>query len=192
VQRLILASSSPYRRELLARLGIPFESAAPSIDEAALRGEAPGATALRLAQEKSKAIATRFPDALIVGSDQVAELSGFALGKPLTHENALRQLQKCSGRTVDFHTGLCLLDAPSGEHQSALALNRVRFRTLALDEIERYLNRERPYDCCASAKAEGFGIVLIESVEGDDPNALIGLPLIMLVDMLRRAGIALP
>jgi septum formation protein len=192
VQRLILASSSPYRRELLARLGIPFESAAPSIDEAARRGEAPGATALRLAQEKSKAIATRFPDALIVGSDQVAELGGFALGKPLTHENALRQLQKCSGQTVVFHTGLCLLDAPSGAHQSALALNRVRFRTLALEEIERYLNRERPYDCCASAKVEGFGIVLIESVEGDDPNALIGLPLIMLVDMLRRAGFALP
>jgi len=192
MQRLVLASSSPYRRNLLARLGIPFESASPEIDESPLPGETPGATAMRLAQDKSKALAPRFPAALIVGSDQVAELDARALGKPLTHENAMLQLRACSGRSVEFHTGLCLLDSATGAKQTAVASNRVRFRNLADDEIERYLNREQPYDCTGSAKADAYGIVLIESIEGDDPHALIGLPLIRLVDMLRRAGIVLP
>ena len=192
MQRLILASSSRYRRDLLARLGIPFESASPDIDESPLAGEAPAATALRLAHDKSIALAPRFPDALIVGSDQVAEVGSRALGKPLTYENAVRQLQACAGRTVAFHTGLCLLDAPTGACQTAVAVNRVRFRNLATDEIERYLKREQPYDCTGSAKADAYGIVLIESFEGEDPNALIGLPLILLVHMLRRVGIVLP
>jgi septum formation protein len=192
VQRLVLASSSPYRRELFARLGIPFESAAPDIDECPLRGEAPSETALRLAREKAIAIERRFPEALIVGSDQVADLGGRSLGKPLTHENAVRQLQACSGQTVVFHTGICLLDTATNASQTAVALNRVRFRSLTSDQIERYLARERPYDCTGSAKADAYGIVLIESFEGADPNALVGLPLILLVDMLRRAGIELP
>jgi MAF protein len=192
MRRLVLASSSPYRRKLLARLGLPFETAAPRIDESARPGETPAMTALRLAREKADALAPRFPDAFIVGSDQVAELDGLPLGKPLTHANALNQLRKCSGRTVDFHTALCLLDAVSGTARVVGALNRIRFRTLDEDEIERYLHREQPYDCAGSAKADGYGIVLVDAWEGDDPNALIGLPLIRLVGMLRDAGFRLP
>jgi septum formation protein len=192
IQRLVLASSSPYRRELLARLGVPFETAAPHIDETPRDHEAPVATALRLAQEKAAALAPRFRDALIVGSDQVAELDQQPLGKPLTHLNAMRQLRLCSGRTIHFHTGLCLLNAWTGETQIECAVNHVRFRKLDEDEIDRYLRREQPYDCTGSAKADGFGIVLIEALGGDDPNALIGLPLILLVDMLRRVGFRLP
>lgn len=192
MQRLILASTSSYRRELLARLGIPFETAAPRVDETPRAGEAPAATASRLARAKADALAHDFPDALIVGADQVAELDRQPLGKPLTHANAVRQLCLCSGRTVDFHTGLCLLDAATGAAEVAVAVNRVRFRRLDADEIERYLRREQPYDCTGSAKADAFGIVLIEALEGDDPNALIGLPLIRLADMLRQAGFRLP
>jgi 7-methyl-GTP pyrophosphatase len=192
MQRLVLASTSPYRRALLARLEIPFETEAPHIDETPHDGEAPAATALRLAREKAAALLPGFPDAFIVGSDQVAELDHRPLGKPLTHANAVHQLRLCSGRTVEFHTGLCLLDAASGAAQVAAAVNRVRFRKLDEDEIERYLRREQPYDCTGSAKADAFGIVIIEALQGDDPNALIGLPLILLVDMLRRAGFRLP
>jgi septum formation protein len=192
MQRLVLASTSPYRRELLGRLGIPFATAAPDVDETPRDGEAPSATALRLAREKAEALAPDFPDALIVGGDQVAELDRRPLGKPLTHANAVRQLRLCSGRTVEFHTGLCLLDAANRTAQAAVARNRVRFRKLDDDEIDRYLRREQPYDCAGSAKADAFGIVLIEALEGDDPNALIGLPLILLAGMLRRAGVKLP
>lgn len=192
MQRLVLASTSPYRRELLARLGMPFETAAPGVDEAPHAGEAPAATARRLAREKASALAHDFPDALIIGSDQVAELDHRPLGKPLTHVNAVQQLKFCSGRTVEFHTGLCLLHAATGTAQVGSVVNRVRFRQLDGDEIERYLRREQPYDCTGSAKVDALGIVLLEAVEGEDPNALIGLPLILLADMLRRAGLRLP
>jgi septum formation protein len=192
MQRLVLASSSPYRRDLLARLGIPFEAISPDIDETPLPDESPETTAARLAEKKAAVLVARFPDALIIGSDQVVEVDGAALGKPLTHENALRQLRHCSGRTVVFQTALCLLDAATGGRQVAVATNRVRFRELSDDEIERYLRREQPYDCAGSAKVDALGIVLIEALEGDDPNALIGLPLILLVDMLRRTGVVLP
>jgi septum formation protein len=192
MQRLVLASTSPYRRELLARLGMPFETAAPGVDETPYAGEAPAATARRLAREKASALARDFPDALIIGSDQVAELDHRPLGKPLTHVNAAQQLKLCSGRTVEFHTGLCLLHAATGTAQVGSVANRVRFRQLDEDEIERYLRSEQPYDCTGSAKVDALGIVLLEAVEGEDPNALIGLPLILLVDMLRRAGLRLP
>jgi septum formation protein len=171
---------------------VPFETGAPHVDETPRDGEAPAATALRLAREKAAALAPRFPDAFIVGSDQVAELDHQPLGKPLTHANAVQQLRRCSGRTVVFHTGLCLMNSATGAAQVARAANHVRFRKLDEDEIDRYLRREQPYDCTASAKADGFGIVLIEALQGDDPNALIGLPLILLVDMLRRVGFRLP
>jgi len=190
--RLVLASSSPYRRALLSRLGVPFETAAPNVDESPLTGEVPATTALRLALEKAAAIAPRFADAFIIGSDQVADLDGYPLGKPVTRENTLRQLRLCSGRTVDFHTGLCLLDAATGDTAHATALNRVRFRRFSDDDIQRYLTREQPYDCTGGAKADGLGIVLIEGFEGNDPNALIGLPLILLADMLRKVGFSLP
>lgn len=192
MQQLVLASTSPYRRELLARLGIPFETGAPNVDETPRHGEAPTATALRLARDKAAALVPHFPDAFIVGSDQVAELDGRPLGKPLTHVNAVQQLRLCSGRTVEFHTALCLLDSTTGVAQVASAVNRVRFRKLTEEEIDRYLRREQPYDCTGSAKADAFGIVLVEALQGDDPNALIGLPLILLVDMLRSAGFRLP
>ena len=192
MQRLLLASGSQHRKSLLTRLGLVFEAVAPDVDESALPAEAPSATALRLAQQKAAALVARFPDALIIGSDQVGEVAGQALGKPLNHDNAVRQLQLCSGRTAIFHTALCLLNGATGTQQSAVAVNEVRFRKLRDDEIERYLRREQPYDCTGSAKADAFGIVLIEAMRGDDPNALIGLPLILLVDMLRRVGVAIP
>ena len=192
MQRLVLASTSPYRRELLARLGIPFETGTPQIDETPRDGEAPAATARRLAREKAAALVPHFPDTLIIGSDQVAELDQRPLGKPLTHANAVQQLRLCTGRTVEFHTGLCLLDSATGAAQVACAVNRVRFRKLDEEEIDRYLRREQPYDCAGSAKADAFGIVLVEALQGDDPNALIGLPLILLADMLRSAGFRLP
>jgi septum formation protein len=190
--RLVLASTSPYRSELLARLGVPFETATPGVDETARVGELPAARANRLACEKAAALAQRFPDAFIVGADQVAEIDGEALGKPLHHATAVRQLLRCSGRTVAFHTGICLLHAARRTIEVEVASNRVRFRQLDESEIERYLHREQPYDCAGSAKVEGFGIVLIEALEGEDPNALIGLPLIRLAAMLRRAGFRLP
>lgn len=192
MQRLVLASTSPYRRELLARLGLPFDTAAPHVDETAHAGEAPTATARRLAWAKAQAMVRAFPDALIVGCDQVAEIDGDAVGKPHTHAHAVRQLRRCSGRMVDFHTAICLLDAATGSKELAIAHNRVHFRHLDDNAIERYLRREQPYDCAGSARVEGFGIVLIEALEGEDPNALIGLPLIRLAAMLRRAGFDLP
>jgi len=188
-RKLVLASSSPYRRELLARLGLAFETASPNCDEAPLAGEAPAATATRLALAKARALQGRFRDALIVGSDQVASSGGLRYDKPGTHDNAVRQLRALSGRAVEFHTAVALLDAASGEAHSRVVPCRVLFRTLDDERIERYLRREQPYDCAASAKAEGLGIALIARIETDDPTSLIGLPLIALSELLERAGL---
>ena len=188
-QLLVLASTSIYRSELLARLKIPFQITAPDIDETPLSGESAQQTAFRLSQQKARAVASRYPDALIIGSDQVALLGSQTLGKPLTHENATRQLRAMSGKSVIFYTALSLLNTHTNEIQTELAENRVEFLELSDDEIESYLHKEQPYHCAGSAKSEGLGIVLIKRMEGDDPNALIGLPLILLVSMLKRQGV---
>lgn len=190
--RLVLASTSAYRRELLTRLHLPFEIASPDADETALPGETPVATAERLSIAKARAVALRFPDALIIGSDQVAYLESQRFGKPLTRERAIEQLRAMRGRTVIFHTGLCLLDSNSGRFQVCGVPTEVAFRQLSDAEIERYLDKEQPYHCAGSAKSEGLGICLLDSMRGDDPNALIGLPLIALCGMLRNEGVALP
>lgn len=189
-RQLVLASTSRYRRELLSRLGLPFDVCAPDADESPIAGETPPQTAERLAVVKARAVATRHPDALIIGSDQVAYLDGRVYGKPGTHDNAVRQLREMSGRTVTFHTGLCLLNAASDVARVRGVPIRVTFRDLSDDMIERYLRRERPYDCAGSAKSEGLGITLIARFEGDDPNALIGLPLIALCDLLAEEGVS--
>jgi septum formation protein len=186
-RRIVLASTSPFRRDLLARLGFPFDAAPPRIDESPLPDEAPENTALRLSEAKARAAAPLFPDALIIGSDQVAVLDGKAYGKPGTHDNAVGQLRAMRGRTVNFFTGLCLLDARDGRARVRGVPTRVTFRELSDAEIEHYLVRERPYDCAGAAKSEGLGIALIARMEGDDPNALIGLPLIALCDLLGEA-----
>lgn len=188
---LILASTSPFRRELLARLGVPFITAAPDIDETALPGEMPEQTALRLAEAKARAIANEHPAALIIGSDQVACLDGQTFGKPGNHANAVRQLQTLRGRQVNFFTGLCLLNGKTGKVQVRGVPTLVKFRQLDDQSIDRYLLREQPYNCAGSAKSEGLGIALIEKIEGDDPNALIGLPLIALCDMLLNEGVSI-
>lgn len=189
---LVLASSSPYRRELLTRLRLPFEVAVPDVDETPLAEELPPATALRLAQLKARVVAAQFPDALIIGSDQVALLGEQQVGKPNTHENAKKQLQAASGHSMVFHTALCLYNSRSGNMQARVVPIRIQFRTLSDDVIERYLHAEQPYNCAGSAKSEGLGIALIERFEGEDPNALVGLPLIALVDMLLQEGVAVP
>ncbi|MEO8302843.1 MAG: Maf family nucleotide pyrophosphatase [Betaproteobacteria bacterium] len=188
-RRLVLASTSPYRRALLGRLGIPFAVANPGVDESALAGETPAATAFRLAGAKAKSVAAAYPDALIIGSDQVADCGGRPVGKPGTHERAVAQLRELSGQTVTFHTGVALLDASNGECQNALVDVRSTFRFLSDAEIEAYLRREKPYDCAGSVRSEGLGIALFESIESDDPTALIGLPLIRLARMLGAAGV---
>lgn len=185
---LVLASSSPYRRELLARLRLPFEVLSPQTDESPMPGERPPELALRLASAKAKSVAERHPAALIVGSDQVAVLGEEILGKPGTHETALRQLQRSSGCELVFYTAVCLLNSATGNLQTAIATNQVKLRELSEGEIERYLRIEQPYDCAGSAKCEGLGIALLEYIRGDDPNALIGLPLIALTRMLRNEG----
>jgi len=186
---IVLASTSRYRRMLLERLGRPFEAAAPGVDEAALPGERPADTAVRLAEAKARAVASRYPDALVIGSDQVAELDGRAVGKPLDHADAQAQLRSSSGRTVVFHTGVALVNARTGRAHVRLVDVASTFRLLSEDDIERYLTRERPYDCAGSVKSEGFGIALFERIESDDPTALIGLPLITVVDLLRIEGL---
>ncbi|GJG96374.1 Maf-like protein [Cupriavidus pauculus] len=185
---LILGSSSPYRRELLGRLNIPFEVATPDIDETPLPGESPEATALRLSRLKAEAIAARHPGALVIGSDQVCTLDGMQIGKPGNHEKALAQLQLMRGKTVTFHSALCLLDSRTGVAQLTDVQTQVTFRQLTDTELDTYLRIETPYDCAGSAKAEGLGIALLSRVESDDPTALIGLPLIALTGMLRQAG----
>lgn len=185
---LVLGSSSRYRRELLERLRIPFEVASPDIDETPLAGEAPHETALRLSRRKAEAIAARHPGALVIGSDQVATLDGAQIGKPGSHDRALAQLRLMRGRTVIFHSALCLLDSRDGRAQTADVQTRVTFRDVPDSELQAYLHAEQPYDVAGSAKSEGLGIALLSRVESDDPTALVGLPLIALTTMLRQAG----
>jgi septum formation protein len=187
--KLILASSSAYRRELLSRLHLPFEVMVPDIDETPLAGEAPQDTALRLAQAKAAAVASRAPGSLVIGSDQVATLDNVQIGKPGNHEAALAQLQMMRGRTVTFHTALCLFDSRTGIAQVDNIQVFVTFRDLPDTELDAYLRIEQPYDCAGSAKNEGLGIAILEKVESTDPTALTGLPLIALTTMLRKVGV---
>jgi septum formation protein len=190
--RLILASTSPYRRELLGRLHLPFEVCAPETDETPLPGEAPTATAERLAIAKAMAAIERYPDALIIGSDQVAYCGDIRFGKPVTRDNARAQLRSLSGKIAIFHTGLCLLNSQSGRRHLRGVATEVRFRELADSEIERYLDKEDALNCSGSARSEGLGISLLEWMKSDDPTALVGLPLIALAEMLRAEGLQLP
>lgn len=188
-QPIILGSSSIYRRDLLARLQIPFTSIAPNVDETALENELPQDTALRLAQAKAKKIATSESDALIIGCDQVATLDNIQLGKPLNYENATKQLKLMRGREVIFHSALCLYNARSQQMQAEVVPYVVQFKNLTDAQINNYLTKEQPYHCAGSAKSEGLGIAIIEKMNGDDPNALIGLPLIRLIAMLENQGV---
>ena len=187
---LILASSSRYRRELLERLRLPFHISRPDVDETPQPGEAPAALARRLARDKAAAIAVQQPEAWIIGSDQVATLDAQLLGKPGTRENAIAQLSALSGREIQFHTAVCLLRGKDAF--KAMDVTKVRFRELQADEIERYVDIEQPLDCAGSFKSEGLGIALFERIDSHDPTALVGLPLIALSKMLRKAGFALP
>jgi septum formation protein len=186
---LILASTSRYRRELLERLELPFEAVAPGVDETPLHGEAPAALAQRLALAKAQAVAALHPHAVVIGSDQVADLDGQAIGKPHTHERAVAQLQAMSGRSVVFQTAVAVVRASTGVAEVRLSPVVVKFRHLSAEEIETYLRREQPYDCAGSAKSEGLGITLLRSVESQDPTALIGLPLTTVCELLRMAGV---
>ncbi len=187
---LVLASTSVYRRQLLERLGLDFECARPEVDEAPLKDETPAATAERLARAKACAVTAAYPDALVIGSDQVASCDGRRLDKPGTHENAVGQLTWLSGRVARFDTGVCLLDTASGRIDSRVVACDVHFRRLDSLIIETYLRREQPYDCAGSAKAEGLGIALLERMQTDDPTSLIGLPLIALTTMLGAFGLS--
>ncbi|MFN3580531.1 MAG: Maf family protein [Pseudomonas sp.] len=189
---LILASSSPYRRSLLERIGLPFDCAAPEIDETPLPGEDPVTLTQRLALSKAQALADAFPQHLIIGSDQVLLLDGLPVSKPGSHAAAREQLRRSSGQTLVFTTSVCLLNTASGEHQLVSDPFEVVFRSLSEDCIERYLQREKPYDCAGSFKSEGLGITLFHALRGEDPNSLIGLPLIRLCDMLIKEGVQLP
>ena len=188
---LILGSTSRYRKELLSRLKIPFESVAPNVDETPHNQESPKDLALRLALAKARAVALKNPEAVVIGSDQVADLEGMPLGKPGNHANAILQLQRMRGKTVIFQTALSVVCIASGYERTDLAAVKVKFRDLSDGEIESYLRAEEPYDCAGSAKSEGLGIALLESIENDDPTALIGLPLIRTCQMLREAGVKL-
>ncbi|MCL2021749.1 MAG: Maf family nucleotide pyrophosphatase [Betaproteobacteria bacterium] len=190
---LVLASTSPFRKELLAKLGLPFSTLDPACDETPLPGEAPRVLALRLSEAKARAVAARLSSpALIIGSDQVAICGEEVYGKPGTHDRAVAQLRALSGQSVDFFTGICLFDSQSNVATTRGVSTRVTFRALADAEIERYLAREPAYDSAGAAKCEGLGITLLARLEGEDPNALIGLPLIALCELLRAAGIAVP
>ena len=189
-RQIVLASTSKYRRELLARLGLPFEVASPVVNETPLPRETPQDTARRLAEAKARAVAARFPQAIVIGSDQVAVLEGTTLGKPGNHANAVRQLRAMRAKEVVFHTALCLCNAASGQAETRVVPYYVRFRNYSDTQIEHYLRREQPYDCAGSARCEGLGIALIAEMRGDDPNALIGLPLIALTEMLAAQGVS--
>ena len=189
---LILASSSTYRRELLSKLGLDFSHHSPEIDETPKPDEAPETLATRLALEKAQAIAGIYPASLIIGSDQVASLKGTQLHKPGSHQQAVAQLESCSGQSVDFFTSICLLNSQTGKHQLTVEKYQVQFRQLSHEQIDRYICAEQPYDCAGSFKMEGLGISLFTKIEGDDPNTLIGLPLIRLVDMLDNEGVQIP
>jgi septum formation protein len=188
---LVLGSTSRYRRELLQRLGLPFEVAAPDVDETPRPGESPTHLSQRLALAKARAVAERFPQAVVIGSDQVADLNGQTLGKPGTHERAVEQLRAMSGQVVVFQTALAVVCQASGFEARDLAEVRVQFRRLSDDAIEAYLRAEQPYDCAGSAKSEGLGIALLEAIANDDPTALVGLPLIRTCQLLRQAGLPL-
>ena len=188
---IILGSSSPYRRELLARLRIPFDVVAPELDETAAATERLPDLACRLAMSKARAVAARFPQAIVIGSDQVADLDGEAIGKPLVHDVAVAQLRRMRANMVVFHTAVAVVCAASGFAQVELAQVRVRFRMLNDAEIEAYLRAEQPYDCAGSAKSEGLGITLLDAIDSDDPTALVGLPLIRTCRLLRAAGVTL-
>ena len=187
--RLVLASTSPYRRALLERLGVAFSIADPGVSEERRADETPEGMARRLAEAKALAVAGRFPESLIIGCDQVASCNGELFGKPITHANATRQLRALSGREALFHTAACVHNTRDGDTKVRVVPCRVSFRELDDRAIERYLAKEQPYDCAGSAKAEGFGIALLAKVESEDPTALIGLPLIALVDLLREQGL---
>jgi MAF protein len=186
---LVLGSTSPFRREILQKLDIPFATDAPDINESPEDQEKPQDLVQRLAQQKARAVAAHYPEHLIIGSDQVAVIDGKILGKPGSHEKAVDQLRQASGQTVNFYTGLCLFNSASGAMQTDVVPFDVVFRTLTRSEIENYLHKEKPYNCAGSFKSEGLGIALFERLQGDDPNTLIGLPLIRLVRMLKNEGV---
>ena len=186
---IVLASSSPYRRELLSRLGIPFDTLAPGVDESPMDGEAPRTMVARLARLKARSVASLRPRALIVGSDQVAVLDNRIMGKPGSHDANVRQLRLAGGRRVRFLTGIALLNAASGEMQCEVVEYGVHFRSLDETQAEAYVRAEKPYECAGGFRAEGLGVALFQRMEGEDPSALIGLPLIALVSMLRREGV---
>jgi len=189
---IVLASTSPFRQQLLEKLNIEFSVASPNVDERRLENEQASDLVKRLAEDKAKAVAQQYPDALIIGSDQVAVLHNEILGKPNTHDNAVTQLKNASGQRVNFLTGLCLYNSRTHHTQLTCVPFTVVFRSLTDTQIERYLQTEKPYNCAGSFKSEGLGIALFEKLEGDDPNALIGLPLIELVKMLEKEGIDIP
>lgn len=190
-KKIVLASTSPFRKELLSRLSFPFLTANPAVDETPLANETPEMTALRLSEAKARAVAEQHSGSLIIGSDQVATLDGKIYGKPGTHANAVTQLQAMRGRTVNFYTGLCLLNTSTGKAHLRGVPTLVSIRNLTDDEIENYLHKEQPYNCAGSAKSEGLGIAIISKIQGDDPSALIGLPLIALCDLLREENFSL-
>ena len=187
--QLVLASTSPFRRELLSRLQVPFDTFSPNVDETRLKDESAVALVRRLAEAKAEAAVTRFPDALVIGSDQVAVLGNKILGKPHTHDVAVKQLKAASGKRVVFQTGLCLLNTDTGHTQVEVIAFSVDFRKLSDTQIENYLRAEQPYNCAGSFKSEALGVALFESMEGEDPTALIGLPLIRLTRMLENEGL---
>ncbi|RDE24723.1 septum formation inhibitor Maf [Motiliproteus coralliicola] len=190
--QLVLASTSIFRQQLLEKLQLPFVCEAPDVDETPLENESAEALVCRLAQAKAAAVARHHQQALVIGSDQVAVLDGQIIGKPLNHQNAIQQLKNSSGRSITFLTGLCLHNSATGEQQTVCEPFRVHFRTLDDAQIERYLQAEQPYQCAGSFKSEGLGISLFEKLEGDDPNSLIGLPLIRLIKLLQRQGVDVP
>jgi len=188
--RLVLGSTSPFRREILNKLGLPFETATPDIDESPVENETAEQLVKRLAEQKARAVGCTYSDHLIIGSDQVAVIDGKIIGKPLTHERAVQQLSNASGKTVRFHTGLCLLNSATNNVQCEAIPFDVVFRELTSSQIENYLQKEKPYKCAGSFKSEGMGIALFEKLLGDDPNTLMGLPLIRLVAMLEKEGLS--
>jgi MAF protein len=192
MQPLVLGSTSPFRKALLDKLGLPFITDAPNTDETRRPGETPDRLVRRLAEDKARDVASRFPDALVIGSDQVACVGDEILGKPGNRENAIAQLSAASGKAVTFYTGLCLYNTANDQLQVAVEPFVVHFRVLDAAQIERYIDHEQPFNCAGSFKSEGLGITLFAALEGRDPNALVGLPLIRLVEMLDRQGVSLP
>lgn len=192
MKKVVLASTSPFRAEILKKLGLAFSQTSPDCDETPRKNETHQQLVTRLAEAKARSIAIKYENSLIIGSDQVAEIDGRILGKPGNHESAIEQLTACSGRKVVFHTGICLFDTSSDQCQVDEVLYRVWFRELTELQIERYLQAEKPYNCAGSFKSEALGITLFRKLEGDDPNALVGLPLIKLCDMLMCCGVTLP